>query len=549
MQYYQDTIRSQNGVGVGYGYCLVQQGGVNSTIYDIDGVAIANPVRADGIGRYAFKAANGTYDLTFSGPNIITYTNEEVILFDPADDGAANIEFTPAGTGAVSTTVQAKIQQLPGTPYDRGAVADGTTDDAPEINTQAANAYSTNIPDGTWQIGSNISLTVPKMFKGNGAKTLFRTTVGFGATPIFTISPPASTDPKNWEIGNFGVTNQGSATSVFKIDLDAANKYVSKLNLSQVISNTAVSSGKFVELSNSIPNADGLFTSVFEDNWSFGGYYMDNVGDSLVFARNTTTGAGVGYYFNQLGTAANIVIRDGNCTSTGGLCSVVKGANIMIDNMQSECPDPFTGVNDAMVSIDHSGGNLVFNTKIVNSNINTQGNPLRCIYLQETDLAFIEGNMLYCDSATGTHIYIDTGARNTVVGNNKYYRYDTGAEVNPIIVDNGVGTIGVWKDATLTLAGWTNQNTANEHPSGYFKDRDGNVVLRGRVAGAATAGGETLFTLPVGFRPKTKAYLIGTFGSGGSNAAVLQIISTGAVQILTAGVTGVYLSGVVFSTR
>ena len=63
-------------------------------------------------------------------------------------------------------------------------------------------------------------------------------------------------------------------------------------------------------------------------------------------------------------------------------------------------------------------------------------------------------------------------------------------------------------------------------------------------------GGETLFTLPVGYRPKTKGYLIGTYGAAGAaTSVVLQIIPAGAVQILTASATGAYLSGVVFSTK
>jgi hypothetical protein len=434
---------------------------------------------------------------------------------------------------------------------DLGADNTGVGNSVSAFQTAGASNASVYVPDGTFSISANVPLTVPKQFAGNGKRTLIQTTGGFGASPIFTISPPPATDPKNWTIRDFGVTNNGSATSVFKIDLDTAGKYVSKLTLQRVVSNSAVSTGRFVELSNTIPNIDGLFTSVFEDNWSFGGYYLDNVGDSVVFNRNTTTGSGVGYYVNQLGTAANVIIRDGNCTSAGGALDMVKGANLIFEGMQVECPVAFTGANNAAISIDRPSGGSIYNTKILNNNINTQGNPLYCVYLDNAVQTIIDGNELYCDVATGAHIYIDTGARDTIIGNNKYYNRLTGAETAPIIVNNGVGTFGVWNDATISLAGWTSQGTPSENPLGFFKDRDGTVQFRGRVAGAAAASGSTLFTLPVGFRPNLKAYQISAFGAVAfaRGEVIMLVEATGSVKILTNNATSVDLNNFTFSTR
>lgn len=440
------------------------------------------------------------------------------------------------------------IEGAPVNVIDLGADSTGVADSLTAFQTAAAGTSTVNIPDGTFTVSANIPVTTPKSFTGNGRRTLVKTTSGFGAEPIFTISPTTPVDPKNWTISNFGVTNNGAATSVFKIDLDVAGKYISKFTLSKIISNTSVSSGKFVELAN--VNIDGLFTSYFSDNWSFGGYYLDNIGDSVYFERNTTTGAGVGYYVNQLGTAANVTIRDGNCTSAGGALDMVKGANLTFENMQVECPVAFTGVNNAAVSIDRPSGGVIINTKIINNNINTQGNPLYCIYLDNAVQTVIDGNELYCDVATGAHIYIDTGARDTIVGNNKYYDRSTGAETVPIIVNNGVGTFGVWNNATISLAGWTSQG-ASENPLGYFKDRDGTVHLRGRVAGAAAAAGSVLFTLPVGFRPNVKSYQLSTFGAVSfvRGEVIFLVASTGNVTILTNNATALDLNNISFSTR
>lgn len=424
----------------------------------------------------------------------------------------------------------------------------GASDIHCSVQKSASNGSCVSIGDGVFALSQTVIMSVPKSWVGNGPSSQFVAAAGFSG-PIFSISPAASTDPKGWTISNFEVSNNGNATNVFALDVAASGRYLSKLTISNVTSNTPVS-GYFVELLNGLPNIDGLFTSYFCDNWSFGGYSLVNVGDSVILERNTTTGSGVGYYVDQLGTAANVVIRDGNCTCSGGALHLVKGANLIFEGMQVECPVSFTGADNAAVSINRPSGGAIYNTKILNNNINTQGNPLYCIYLQNAVGTIIEGNELYCDPATGSHIYIDAGAQGTVIGNNRYYSSVTGAEIDPIIVNNGIGTSGVWKDATLTLSGWVAQNTSNEHIPGFFKDRDGTVILRGRVAGTAAVAGATLFTLPVGYRPKSKGYLIGTHGASGSaTSIVLQIIPAGAVQILTTGATGVYLSGIVFSTK
>lgn len=482
--------------------------------------------------------------------------NKSMVIYSPSGYGITpgtsvsstdQMTYNEGSTGAVNRVLTNRLQDYVSV-KDFGAVGNGTTDDYAAVQLAASDASSISVADGDYLLSQQVTMSAPKSFVGGGATSKFRTTAGFTG-PIFSIAPASGTDPKGWTVSNFEVTNYGSATNTFVLDIASAGEYISKFTLSKIISNTQVSE-YFVKLLNGIPNTDGLFTSVFSDNWSLGGYYLDNVGDSVILERNTTSGAGVGYYVNQLGTAANITIRDGNCTSAGGALNMVKGANLIFEGMQVECPVAFTGSNNAAVSVYRASGGSIFNTKIINNNINTQGNPLYCIYLDNAVQTIIDGNELYCDVTSGAHIYLGSGARDTVIGNNKYYNQATGAEVDPIIVNNGVGTTGVWVDATLTLAGWSNQNTANEHPTGYFKDRDGNVMLRGRVAGGAIAGGETLFTLPSGYRPKTKGYLIGTYGAAGAaTSVVLQIIPAGAVQILTAASTGAYLSGVVFSTK
>ena len=438
------------------------------------------------------------------------------------------------------------LAELIWNPFMLGAAGDAVT----AVQAVASSLQSGVIPDATFIVSDEIDLTVPKDFVGTGARSRIQTTAGFTANSILRISPPASTDPKRWRVGNFARKNAGGADNAIIIDLAAANKYISKLTLENITSETPVDE-HFLKIINSIPNQDGLFTSVIQDNWSFGGYYLDNVGDSLSFLRNTTTGAGVGYYVNELGTAANILIADGNCTSAGGVVSCVKGANVPIRNMQGEAPVGSAADNDAMVSLAHSAGNLIFNTKIVECNLNTKGNLKRCIYLQDTDLTFIEGNQLYCDPTdpTAAHIYIDTGARNTIVGQNKYFSSVTGAEISPIISDNGIGTVARWKDTPITLSGWAAATGGGtEAAPGVFKSRDGEVQFRGRATGPASVVGDILFQLPVGYRP-AKACQLRAYGTAAVPNVILQVLSTGNVQLLTAGTWGINFNDLRINTR
>jgi hypothetical protein len=462
-------------------------------------------------------------------------------------DTAVMARFTQSGTGAVARTAQDKMREVVSV-KDFGAVGDGVADDYAAAQLGSSSVASVACGDGVFKLSQTVSMSVPKAFYGNGATTRFEAATGFTGS-IFSVSPLSGSDPKGWTISDFEVTNNGSASHCFVLDIAASGKYISKFALSKIVLNNQVSS-QFVELINTLPNTDGLFTSVFSDNWSFGGYYLDNVGDSVVLERNTTTGAGRGYYVNQLPTASHILIRDGNCTSEGGIL-IAGGYNISFDNMQVECPSAFTGSNNAIFSANSPVGSLIFNLRVTNNNINAQtANPsVDCINLEDTQNCLIEGNTLYCHPSSGNHIVIGSNARDTYIGRNSYFSSTTGADIDPRITDNGIGTAGIWKNATITLSGWTAQDPTNEHAPGFFKDIDGSIQLRGRVAGAAATAGDILFTLPVGFRPKSKLYLLHAYGSAAFPSIILQVLPTGEVQILTTGTTGVYLHGLVFSSK
>lgn len=427
-----------------------------------------------------------------------------------------------------------------------GSPLDGSADGAPQIEIALDDA-TTLIGDGTITLDSGILITTPGRFSGNGARTKLQASVSFAAEPIITLSPDVGSDPKDWIIENMIISNAGSATSVFKLDIATAGKYISKLQFRGIISQNQTSA-HFVELVNPV-NVDGLFTSVFEDNWSFGGYHLDNIGDSVIFQRNTVTGAGLGYYVSQLPTASHIIIRDGNNTSSGGALGVEFGLNVTFDNMQCELPVAFTGLNNAVVWANNDGSALVTNLRITNCNINTQGNTTNCIYLNNTDAAVIDGCSLFCHPTLGQHITLGANARNTYIGNNKYFSSVDGTEISPRIVNGGTGTQGIFVAATL--ATWMSLvDPANGFSAGFTKSRDGLITLRGNLAGAASGAGQTLYTLPLGFRPVAKVVTFAAYANGAPDShALMQVLPTGEVQFVTVGATTVYLDGASFSIK
>ena len=91
---------------------------------------------------------------------------------------ASNVTYQPAGTGAVATTVQAKLRQYVSV-MDFGAVGDGATDDRIAIVTAMATGKALYFPQPSayYNIGSNLTITSPieaglyRIFGGSGVIT------------------------------------------------------------------------------------------------------------------------------------------------------------------------------------------------------------------------------------------------------------------------------------------------------------------------------------------------------------------------------------------
>ncbi len=116
--------------------------------------------------------------------NTVTLTNgasvgDEVVviinLYDTVQGSidSVNVTHTPAGTGAVATTVKAKLDKMSVTPQDFGAVGDGVADDTTAIQAAIDSGNNVQIPKGTYKISSTIKLVNDyQKLEGSGKNTV-----------------------------------------------------------------------------------------------------------------------------------------------------------------------------------------------------------------------------------------------------------------------------------------------------------------------------------------------------------------------------------------
>lgn len=296
--------------------------------------AHANPIVLDSAGRvpsggeiwltsgvaYKFVVKTST-DVTIG-----TYDNVYGADFDAiasvlntlaASNGSSLIGYQPAGTGAVTTTIQAKLRQTVSA-IDRGADPTGAADSSAAIIAALSDATHVIVPPGTYRCDSMIELTDGKTLQLMGGATLKR----FSAYS-------ASTDPVVWIKGSsasfFGA---GQASSIVKTENRAPKgivrlghkdmteshgnvNYCSLQNMSIVgaVANGQVTGDPDIALYMPNPQFSNL-TSYFHN--IFGLRVMDaNIGIYLHgWANANTIGAIQGYRLGNvtLGTNKNVFI-------------------------------------------------------------------------------------------------------------------------------------------------------------------------------------------------------------------------------------------------
>ena len=122
-------------------------------------IAHANPIILDSAGRVStgeiWLTAGSNYKFvlkTSTDTTIATWDNITGINGTGITSNASNVQYDPAGTGAVSTTVQTKLRETVSV-KDFGAVGNSTTDDTTAIQNALNVGGIVNFPPGTYKTG------------------------------------------------------------------------------------------------------------------------------------------------------------------------------------------------------------------------------------------------------------------------------------------------------------------------------------------------------------------------------------------------------------
>lgn len=127
MQKYQNSYAGPTGIVIaGATVSVMKPDGSAATIYSDNGVTPITSLVTARDGEFAFYAANGRYRIILSKFGLRDEVVEDVLLFDPADNGSAQVGFVAAGAGAVARTAQDKMRETVSV-LDKGADPSGLT--------------------------------------------------------------------------------------------------------------------------------------------------------------------------------------------------------------------------------------------------------------------------------------------------------------------------------------------------------------------------------------------------------------------------------------
>jgi hypothetical protein len=153
---YINVVQDANGDAVSGASVTIYNAGtvVAATIYSDDGVTPAsNPLTTDSLGNFEFYAANGDYDIRVSYSGTVVNITDVTIGPGPVVAMASDVEYVPAGTGAVTTDVQTKLREIVSV-KDFGAVGNGVSDDKAAFESSGAASRAVVIPESSYTFGS-----------------------------------------------------------------------------------------------------------------------------------------------------------------------------------------------------------------------------------------------------------------------------------------------------------------------------------------------------------------------------------------------------------
>jgi len=227
-------------------------------------------------------------------------------------------------------------------------------------------------------------------------------------------------------------------------------------------SSTATGGGAAVVESHSKNITGGLYCSTVEQVISRGGFLFLDVGDSFAFNTILTTGGGIGFEWQSIQSPdaempSQCLIQNWNCTSEDGALLVHRAQHMHVENANIEAI--VAGPTYILDFKGDKGRNR--NCSVSNTHIGVYpGVGASAIFRVKNCIGFEVDNVIclvgHASTSATVDVFIDTDSVDTYVG-----KITSNRSGGALITDNGVGTRGVRKLATLTASSvWNNKGAA-----------------------------------------------------------------------------------------
>jgi len=446
--------------------------------------------------------------LPLAGTELVPVVQSGATVKVSAASLGAAAAYTPAGTGAVVSTVQTKLRESVSV-KDFGAVGDDATDDLAAFQLAATYIAASSkgvrlyIPSGTYRLSAGVTFSNSKSFDiyGDGDASVVRYSTGSGGA-IFTLGS-----------GSLYSTRQSISGVFFQGPVSGTSNGLRLQNCNTARVENCIFQSQVTGIQLDSSYAVELIGNVFDVCTTYGVVSPTTSCHNLIAKRNNFFTCGVsggGHAINIAVASDNLSIEDNDFE----YCNVAVRLN--------NC----TAVSFRGNYAEYTASSI-FDFLGTCRNIIIDENWLALGTLSTT-IANVSGGSLKSNTIYNQTIGIATSCVDFVVGIN--YKY-------------GTGTLGLSSWATPTLSG-TFETQSDYYPAQYIKQQNNQVQLRGNLL--AGAAGSLIFNLPAGYRPSN----VCTFATASSSApgtSIVEVRVNGDVWCISRdGTGGTGLNGVSF---
>jgi hypothetical protein len=306
------------------------------------------------------------------------------------------------------------------------------------------------IPDGDFVVSGTgaqlLLVTKPVTIRGAGwrSRLVVASTVG-ASTDVIRVAP-TSGGLEGCRFERFAIVPQSGTPGRYGINVDVSSGYVAYAVFDHLRIGTLGSYA--IQCTNTVPNADGWFTTTIRDSVITGGINFSKAGDSLRIVGNTITGARgilVDLVSGVDGGAHLFLLADNNITCDAGT-RILNATTGRILRNNIEQPNASTGPNSAMLDLDGSATTVLENIVVEGNYLGaTTGNCLSTVRVNYAKGVVIRDNFTVSPGALPTYAgyRVTTNAVATQIQHEHLAPY--GVTMGSMLEDNGTGTAVDWK--------------------------------------------------------------------------------------------------------